>query len=296
MSTKQVSLVLSGGGARGLAHIGVIEELERQGYEIVALGGTSMGSLIAGIYALGELDTLKEWFFSLDRQRVLSLVDFTWHKQGLVKGDKVISTIQEMIPDKDIEELSIPYVAVAADVKNRKEVVFRSGSLYQAIRASIAIPTVLTPVPTEEGLLVDGGVLNNIPTNHVEKPKGAMTIAVNVNAQIPAPPIPFTKEEKPEKRSLYEQKLEEFLTYLSERGDEEEEEKEELGYFDLINKVIELSTQWMADLSLELYPPDILIEVSEKSGSIFDFFKAEEFVEIGRQATQKVLEERAETK
>ncbi|MEO0899479.1 MAG: patatin-like phospholipase family protein [Bacteroidota bacterium] len=290
--SKQIALVLSGGGARGLAHIGVIEEILEQGHEIVSIAGTSMGSLIGGIYALGEMQTLKDWFYTLDRQKVLSLVDFTFNSQGLVKGDRVIGTIQELIPDKKIEELAIPYVAVAADIINRKEVVFREGSLYEAIRSSIAIPTVLTPVPTENGLLVDGGVLNNIPTNHVHRPAGSQLVAVNVNAQVPKPDIPFTKEEEPIKRSLYEERMEDFLLYLQKLGEgDEEKNQNEMGYFDVINKVIELTTQRMVELSLDLYPPDVLINISEQTSSIFDFFMAEELVEVGRMATRAQLKD-----
>ncbi len=164
-----VTLVLSGGGARGIAHIGVIEELERRGYQIASVTGTSMGSLVGGIFADGAMGPFKEWMLSLDRRKVLSLVDFTVSRVGIVKGDRVFKKIKDFIPDCLIEDLDIPYAAVAVDLINRKEVVFRKGSLFEAIRASVSIPSVFTPVKTDDGLLIDGGVMNNIPVNHAPR-------------------------------------------------------------------------------------------------------------------------------
>ena len=124
-----VTLVLSGGGARGIAHVGVIEELERRAYKIASVTGTSMGSLVGGIYADGAMDAFREWMLSLDRRKVLGLVDFTVSRVGLVKGDRVFKKMKDFIPDCLIEDLKIPYAAVAVDLINRKEVVFREGSL-----------------------------------------------------------------------------------------------------------------------------------------------------------------------
>ncbi|MGE4288990.1 MAG: patatin-like phospholipase family protein, partial [Salinivirgaceae bacterium] len=206
---KKISLVLSGGGARGIAHIGVIEELERQGFEIVSIAGTSMGSLVAGAYAIGKLKEFKEWMISLDKMKVFKLVDFTLSRQGLVKGDKVFNRMKDFMPDANIEDLPIPYCAVAVDIKNKKEVVFTRGSLHKAIRASVSIPTVFTPVKTTDGLLVDGGVMNNIPINRVKHIEGSSLIAVDVNANIPIDKPKISKKEKQENHSVYQKKLNE---------------------------------------------------------------------------------------
>jgi len=182
---KKVALVLSGGGARRIAHIGAIEELLSQGYEIKSISGTSMGSVVGGVYALGMLEEFKQWMISLDRMKVFHLVDFTLSKQGLIKGDKVLNAMKEFIPDTNIEDLSIPYAAVAVDLNKKEEVVFTSGSLYEAIRASISIPTLFTPVESGDALLVDGGVLNNIPVDHVKRSRRDILVVVNVNANTP---------------------------------------------------------------------------------------------------------------
>ena len=286
---QNVSLVLSGGGARGIAHIGVIEELESRGFEIASVAGTSMGALVGAVYALGKMEEFKNWLYTLDKIKVFSLVDFTLSSQGLVKGDKVFKKMKEFISDANIEDLNIYYAAVATDIINKKEVVFTKGSIYDAIRASIAIPTVFTPVKKENGLLVDGGVVNNIPISHAKRSPGDILIAVNVNADIPFDKPVVTKKERVVKRSIYQQKIKDFYNQLQKTKPSDKDKK--LGYFDLISKTISLMTEHIAQLSLEKYAPDILINVSHESCSMYDFYKAEELVEIGRLAAIKSLKE-----
>ncbi len=287
---KKVALVLSGGGARGIAHIGAIEAIENQGFEIHSVAGTSMGALVGGVYALGKLDEFKHWLFSLDKMKVFRLVDFTFSSQGLVKGDKVLGTMRDFIQDENIENLNIKYLALATDIINKKEVVFNKGSIYEAIRASISIPTVLTPVKTKSGLLVDGGVLNNIPVNHVARTKNDILIAVDVNADIPELKPKLTEEEeKGEKElNLYQQKMAEFKNHLHKILPSKE--KEQLGYFKLLDGTINLMMDQASRIALETYPPDVLVNISRNTCSTFDFYKAEELVEIGRTAALQSLE------
>jgi NTE family protein len=285
---QKVALVLSGGGARGIAHIGVIEELEKQGYEITSIAGTSMGSMVGGVYALGKMEEFRDWICTLDKRKVFSLLDFTLSKQGLIKGDKVLNKIRDFIPDTRIEELPIPYAAVAVDLINKKEVVFREGSLYHAVRASIAIPSVLTPVKGEHSLLVDGGVMNNLPMNHVHRTEGDLLVAVNVNADVPPYKPATVDKEASKKHSLYQEKIKDFYNQLLKRHPQEHED-DNLGYFSLLSRTIDLLTMQMANLALQNYHPDILVEVSHESCSIFDFYKAEEMVETGRQVARETL-------
>jgi len=292
----KITLVLSGGGARGIAHIGVIEELERRGYEIASVTGTSMGALVGGVYADGAIAPFKDWMLSLDRRKVFSLVDFTFSKSGLVKGDKVFNKMKDFIQDTPIEDLRIPFAALAVDLINNKEVLFRKGSLFDAIRASVSIPSVLTPVKTEDGLLVDGGVLNNIPTNHAPRIKGDLLVAVNVNAKIPVQLPDISEEEGEKQKRAYQNKIEEFYSHLkkilpqgSGEKKSQDKEEEEMGYFNLIDTTISLMTYHLAQISLKEHKPDVLIEVSRDACGTYDFFKAEELVEMGREATNKAL-------
>ncbi len=292
---QKISLVLSGGGARGNAHIGVIEELESQGYEIASVTGTSMGSLIGGMYADGALDAFKQWMVSLDRRRVFSLVDFTVGKSGVVKGDKVFKAMKQFIPDTMIEDLPIPYAAVAADLISEREVVFRQGSLFDAIRASVSIPSVLTPVRLGDMLLIDGGVLNNIPVNHAARVDGDLLVAVNVNARVPVYVPDISSEEDEKQKRAYRKKIDEFQAHLARIRPHLPQEKptgeqyENYGYFDVVNRTISLATNNMAQKNLKMYSPDLLINVSRDSCGTYDFFKAVELVEAGRHATRQSL-------
>jgi len=290
------TLVLSGGGARGIAHIGVIKELERRGYEIASVTGTSMGALVGGVYADGAIDPFREWLLTLDKRKVFSLVDFTLSRTGVVKGDKVFNKMKDFIPDTLIEDLKIPYAAVAVDLINNKEVVFREGRLFDAIRASVSIPSVLTPVKTDDGLLIDGGVMNNIPVDHAPRVPGDLLVVVNVNASIPVSPPKISPEETDKQKRAYKKKIEEFQFHLHKilsHGSTEKpshSHEERMGYFNLIDKTVSLMTDHMAQMSLKLFSPDVLIEVSRDSCGTFDFYKASEMVEMGREAAAAVLD------
>lgn len=286
---KKVALVLSGGGARGLAHIGVIEELEKRGYTITSIAGTSMGAMVGGIYALGELEAFKNWIVLLDKKKVFSLVDFSFSSNGLVKGDRVLQAMQEFIPDTNIEDLPIPFSATAADINKHEEVVFKSGSLYDAIRASIAIPTVFTPVIKGDSILVDGGVLNNVPISNVERTEGDLLITVYVNANIPVQKPITSNEEETKNQGIYKKWLAEFSEHL--QGIlPQRSEHEKLGYFSLLDKTLTTGTLQMAQLTIEKGNPDILINVSRDVCGTYDFFMAKELIEIGRHAASTTLD------
>ncbi|NLA01674.1 alpha/beta hydrolase [Rhodococcus hoagii] len=178
---KRVALVLGSGGARGYAHIGVIEEIERRGYEIACIAGCSMGAVVGGIYAAGKLDEYKRWIESLDYLDVLRLVDVSF-SLGAIRGDKVFGQIRKIVGDINIEQLRIPYTAVAADLTNQQEIWFQEGCLHQAMRASAAIPSLFTPVVQGNRMLVDGGILNPLPIVPVVSSHCDLIIAVNLNA------------------------------------------------------------------------------------------------------------------
>jgi NTE family protein len=280
---KNVTLVLSGGGARGFAHIGAIEEIESRGYIINSIAGTSMGALVGGVYAVGKMNEFKEWAYTLDKQEIFKLIDFSFSNQGLIKGDRVLKTMKKFIPDANIEDLKIKYTATAFDLAQNKEIVFKEGSLYNAIRASISIPTVFTPVINGNSVLVDGGVVNNIPLNNAIRTKNDVLIAVYVNADVPVHHINISEKRK--RQDLYIQKIKEFRKSLSKSNSKDQSKK--FHYFNLINDTIAIMTNHLATTIIRNTPPDIFVEISKKSCGTFDFYKAEELVEIGRYATQE---------
>jgi len=283
---KNVTLVLSGGGARGFAHIGAIEELESRGYLINSIAGTSMGALVGGMYAVGKMNEYKEWVYNLDKQDIFKLLDFSFSNQGLIKGDKVLNKMKEFIPDANIEDLKIKYTATAFDLAQNKEIVFKEGSLYNAIRASISIPTVFTPVISGDSVLVDGGVVNNIPIKNAIRSKNDVLIAVYVNADVPVHQINIP--DKVKKQALYIQKINEFRKSLYKSVPPDQSKK--FHYFNLMNDTIAVMTNQLASTIIKNNPPDILVEISKKSCGTYDFYKVEELVEIGRYAARERLD------
>ncbi|MGE8188974.1 patatin-like phospholipase family protein [Pseudomonas sp. NPDC086278] len=178
---KRVALVLGSGGARGYAHIGVIEEIERRGYDIACIAGCSMGAVVGGIYAAGKLDDYRNWIESLDYLDVLRLVDVSF-RLGAIRGEKVFGQIRKIVGEINIEDLRIPYTAVATDLTNQQEIWFQEGCLHQAMRASAAIPSLFTPVMQGNRMLVDGGILNPLPIVPVVSSHCDLIIAVNLNS------------------------------------------------------------------------------------------------------------------
>lgn len=284
---RTVSLVLSSGGARGVAHIGVIEELERQGFKITSIAGSSMGALVGGVYASGNLPVFRDWMCNIDKIAVFNLIDFALSTNGLVKGNKIITELKKIIPDLNIESLPINLTAVATDIKNKKEVLFETGSLYEAIRASISIPTVFKPCMVEGKILIDGGVLNPIPINRIKRSNNDLLIAVDVNS-----PIIFDSNISVNKLSKKELELN-YFTFLMNKGFQflPKITGTQLNYYTLLSQTASLMIQQISALTIEMHKPDILIKIPMNSYGPFHFYKSEEIIKAGELATRKALEE-----
>jgi len=282
---KKVALVLSSGGCRGLAHIGVIEELLGDGYEISSISGASIGSLIGGIYASGNLEPFKKWISSLDEIDVYDLLDFTLTGQGFIKAEKILKAMEEFIGCKTFEELKIPLAVVATDIAHRQEIVFDKGNLIFAIRASIAIPTVITPVLYKDMILVDGGVINPIPANCVSRTKGDLLVVVDINANIPYNKPDFTATPKLPKEFSYKRKAFDYINARFNFFSGEKVAHEGMpGYLSVMDKLIDIMQDRICMLTVMQEPPDIKVEVSRDAATTFEFFKAEELIEAGRVA------------
>ena len=284
---KNIALVLSSGGARGFAHIGVIKELEKHGYKITSIAGSSMGALVGGIYATGQLNKLETWLRSLDVREVIRLTDITISKKGLVKGEKIIKKMKEIIPERNIEDLSIPFCAIATDIKNGKEVVFKKGKLYDAIRASVSIPTVFHPYKMDKSYFVDGGVLNPVPANRVNRQDNDLLVVVNVNAR-----IPFEKKLQ-DKDLTHEKLLKPYIDSLQKKIEKiiPRNKKDEIGMFNLTNKSISLMLNKISELTIHNSNPDLIINISRNSIGTYDFYKTNEIIEIGERAAKEALDE-----
>ena len=279
---KKIALVLSGGGARGLAHIGAIETLESHGYEITSIAGCSMGALIGGMYAAGKLPEVKDWVLALDRRKVLSLVDFSLSLTHLVKGDRVMEALKEIVPDVNIEDLPIPYTAVATDWNSGKEVIFDHGSLYDAIRASISIPLFLNPVRREEMLLVDGGLVNSLPLNRVVRHSGDLLFGINVSTHDYQGELLMQQfvERKLLSKSMPVAVMNRIMKHF---------EGININYVTLLMRTIAIMLEQNTRQQILISRPDLVVQVPMKRYGVFDFDKAAAILQIGKHKTSHAL-------
>ena len=286
---KTVSLVLGSGGARGLAHIGVIEVLEQRGYRIRSISGASMGALIGGIYAAGELKTYSKWVCALERLDMLRLLDVSFSGSALFKGERIIKTLKDLIGDRNIEELPISFTAVATDLEEGKEVWFSRGSLFDAIRASIAFPTLFSAFQHQGRRLVDGGLLNPVPIAPTLHDMNDLTIAVSLNGERKgAVPCSTEGKTKPANRNKYHQMVAEFIDGLQKRVNPHQ--KDETGFFDVISQSIDTMQNSIARFKLAAYSPDVLIEIPKDTCTIYEFDRAEELIGVGRKNAEISLD------
>lgn len=285
---KTVSLVLGSGGARGYAHIGVIEVLEKEGYEIKSISGSSIGALIGGLYAAGKLDAYKEWVLSLDFIDTLKLLDISLSHGGIVNIDSVYKKIEEMIGGIKIEDLPIKYIAVASDIEHQKKILFKEGNLIDAIRASIAIPTIFTPVVEKDMILVDGGVIDPLPIATVSSDDTDMIIAVNLNANIPN----TYKIERPEKeeKDIYTKTMQLVDKAKEAIGtDTSSIEKPPIDIFYILSKSLDTTQNLIVENILKEHQPDVMIEIPRDACETYEYDKAYEMIEIGKRATKESL-------
>ena len=254
---KTVSLVLGSGGARGLAHIGVIHVLEEKGYEIHSIAGCSAGALVGGIYAAGKLPEYEEWVRNLTRFDMVNLLDIAWVGGGLVKGDKIIKRMRKLVGERLIEELPIPFTAVATELQSGREVWLSEGPLFDAIRSSCSLPIFFTPAKYREKMLVDGGVVNPVPIAPVFDDHTDLTLAVNLGG-------------KPKR-------------------EDEPERKKGIGAADVAYLVFDAMQSTIARQKLAAYPPDLTIEIPRDAARTFDIDRAAEMIDLGREAAEAVI-------
>ncbi len=311
---NKVALVLGSGGARGYAHIGVIEELETRGYEITCVAGCSMGAVVGGIYAAGKLEEYREWIESLDYFDMLRLVDPSF-SLGAIRGEKIFGRIREMLGSVNIEDLPIPFTAVATDLTNQQEIWFQEGNLELAMRASAAIPSLFTPVMQGNRMLVDGGILNPLPIVPVVSSHSDIIIAVNLNAnnhrQYPLPEVI-----RPGRFDAMVSSISSHLPFWRSKGLEEHIAEltavDGLGasqppgapsgqsapksaegsmvidvggpasLLELINQSFEVMQSSLTQYKIAGYPPNVLVNIPKRACRFYEFYKAPELIKLGQ--------------
>ncbi len=282
-----VALALGSGGAKGLAHIGVIEELERQGFEIVAIAGSSMGALVGGIYAMGKLPVYRNWVCDLARFDVLRLADWTLSGGGFIKGERIMNTLRHLTGDVRIEALPMAYTAVATNLDRGREVWLTQGSLFDAIRASTALPTVFRPYLLNGERLVDGALLNPVPVTPLIRAGADYLVAVALDgvASGGSPDEP-AGESLPEEPRSYRERLARWAGQFVPHGGAHVPAH---GTFELLNQSIDLMQAHLSRLRLAVYEPDLLIQLPRDMANVYEFYRARELIERGREQARAAL-------
>lgn len=283
---KNIALVLGGGGARGYAHIGAIEVLLENGYNITSIAGTSMGALVGGLYAAGKIKELKETSEAINRKKMFKIFNLSLGKNHLTNGNNLMEIIDDIIGDVEIENLPIDFCCCATDIVTGKEKVFRDGSLKTAIRASISIPCVFKPVTDSYHIYIDGSIHNTLPLDRVKRHEGDILVAVNVSAPDSHP----------------------YTSYLEHTSDTDDDSIKSIwkkffnhnevsaNYFNIMQRVAKISIQNNTQMAMRLTPPDICAEIPMDSFNILEFNKATEIIAMGREAMKQALQRYNEQK
>jgi NTE family protein len=292
---RRVALALGSGGARGYAHIGAIQVLDERGFEVVAVAGSSMGALVGGVMAAGQLKPFTDWAVTLKQRDLLRLLDPKWAAAGAMAADRLINRLGDFLTDVEIENLPIPYTAVATDIAARREVWFQRGLLRSAVRASIAIPGVFTPVALDGRLLADGGLLNPVPIEPTAAAGADLTIAVSLQAPRPPhePAGPVRASADPTWFEDWRDRLRQVLHVRS--GRPAAAIAPALPDDLRITDVLALSLDAMQDLIVRYrmagLPPDVHIGIPVNACGVLDFHRAGELITLGRALTEKALDD-----
>ncbi|WP_299663327.1 patatin-like phospholipase family protein [uncultured Psychromonas sp.] len=289
---KCISLVLGSGGARGLAHIGIIKWLVENNYQIKSISGCSIGALIGGVYAAGKLEEFEQWVCGLSKLDIISLLDLSWSTSGLLRGDKIIDTLFKLLGDQTIEALPLQFTAVAADIKNEKEVWINSGCLFDAIRASISLPLFFTPVERKGVQLIDGGVLNPVPIAPTFSDNTDFTVAVNLGGVIDLDRVePDTLMDVVD--SIEDLPLQQKIGhYIKQFGDNlalTNSKPPTWKAYDVADQAFDAMQSTIARLKLAAYPADYNIVIPRNACGTLEFDRAKEMIALGYQSAQKAL-------
>ncbi len=298
---KRIGLALGSGSARGWAHIGVIEALLESDYDIQYVSGTSIGALVGAVFASGRLDALKQIVLQIDWRQILGFLDLTLPRSGLIDGKKVTNFIRNYVHGEDIKGLPVKFSAVSTKLNNGQEVVISEGDVIEAVRASISVPGIFTPVIRDDAVLVDGGLVNPVPVNVVRDMGADFVIAVNLNQDIiekksltnikGSSQIQRKYEDNIKNRALkaLNEKFEKIELPLLKQVRKWISEDKDPNIFDVLLSAINIMEAQITNSRLKINPPDLLIEPPLGHIRFLEFNRAEEAIEAGYRETMKRL-------
>ena len=297
--SKSIRLVLGSGGARGLAHIGAIREIEKRGYKINSVIGCSVGAIVGGYYCAGKLDKFEEWVCSLSEWDVVRFMDFSlFSKNGMMKADLLTDTMRELVGDQRIEDLPISFAAVATNLNDHKEVWLNKGDLFDAVRASMAIPGLITPKEIDGKTLVDGGLLNPLPGAPTYLDGTQFTIAISLaGGDVDQPFGPNPPEPNESSIGRYRKSIDDFFSSIQDKlgiePKKQKEEKAELGVSGVMLEAFDAMQQTIARYRLAAYPPDVLIEIPNNVCRTLEVYKARQLIHAGEHWARETFEHHA---
>ncbi len=292
-SRPRIGLALGSGSARGWSHIGVIRILEEAGIAPDIVCGTSIGALVGAAYADGQLEKFEAWVRGLTWQSVMGLLDFTV-SGGLIPGEKLFSFLRSHLDDKSIDSLSKAYGAVATELATGREIWLREGSVIDAVRASAALPGLFTPARREEGLLVDGALVNPVPVSLCRAMGADIVIAVDLNSDLIG--RRFKPDEAPETaETAAPGALASVLSRLplgwgGARG-AAPEARDMPSIFDVLSMSLNIMQVRITRSRLAGEPADVLIRPRLADFALMDYHRASVAIDEGEQAARRVLHE-----
>lgn len=292
-SGEPIALVLGAGGARGLAQIGVIEALQARGMNIVAIAGTSSGALVGGACAAGKLPELRDWMLRTTRNGMLRLLDPGFGRPALFTGERLVRALREVVGEPRIEELPIDFTAVAVDLIRQREVWLREGDLWDAVRASFAIPGIFTPFELHGRELVDGGLLAPLPITATRLSDAHRLIAVDMHGWPQRPPgVPAGGHSREGEPVEAPGRIAQWLGRHF--GDDEaataETPASELGFTELMARSLDTMQAQIARVQIALDPPELVIRIPRDACQFYEFWRGRELIEIGRREADKALD------
>lgn len=289
----RVGLALGSGSARGWAHIGVIRELEAAGIRPDVVCGTSIGALVGGAYVAGELDRLEDWVRKLTMKDVIGFMDFTL-SGGLVRGSRLMDHFRLHFTDRRIEQLATPFAAVATELDTGAEIWLRSGSMFEAVRASVAVPGFFAPVSREGMVLVDGGLVNPVPVSLARAMGADILIAVDLGSDILGRRLhPDPSSDAPDSSIRdWMRRLQDNLGVHVQPQPCDEPTMPSI--LDVLTSSIDIMQVRISRSRMAGEPPDLIVAPRLAYLRLLDFQRAKEAIEEGRRAVQRVAHNLAE--
>ena len=316
----RVALALGSGGARGYAHIGVIQVLRERGVEVVSIAGSSMGALVGGLLAADKLDDYTDWVLGISQFDVIRMLDPSLTASGAIRAEKILARVRELLDGVRIEDLPIPFTAVATDLASRREVWFQRGPTHVAIRASIAIPGLFPPVLLNGRLLVDGAVTDPVPIAPTVAAGAELTIGVSLSgdrrsitsdapAAVSAEARPFDEWAERFRRGasfvLDRELVKSLLSRFGSSADEPQDDHHDpetsaaalqgampadLTKYDVMSQSLDVMQHLLGRYRMAAYPPDVLVTIPKDACRTFDFHRAKDLIQIGREETEAALD------